>query len=56
MPEVEFEFIKVRDFTFGRLKITGISERTAKQLAIIGIGGALLVALILGLVFIIWVA
>lgn len=56
MPNLEFEFLKVKDVTFGRLRVKGISERTAKQLAIIGIGGALLVGLLLGLAFIFWVA
>ena len=56
MANFEFDLMKVKDFTFGRFKVTEISEQTAKQIAIIGIGGALLVALILGLAFIIWVA
>lgn len=56
MPNFEFDLVKVKEFTFGRFKVTEISDRTAKQLAIIGIGGALLVGLILGLAFIFWVA
>lgn len=56
MPRVEFRIAKIKDFEFGSIKVTEISDRTAKQLAIIGIGGALLVGLILGLAYIIWVA
>lgn len=56
MPDVRFRLMKYRDFEFGEVELKRISDRTAKQLAMIGIAGALLVILILGLVYVVWVA